>query len=406
MVGNTDRLWRAGILFEMLSRRGHDVTWWTSTIDHFRKTHFVDGEPRVSLSHNQKIQFLRGCSYTRNVSVARLRNHAQIAKRFSRLARLDKPPALILCSFPTIELSREAVEYGREFGVPVVLDVRDLWPDIFVDVLPRWLRWLSAIPLWKAMRDTKWSLAKCRAVFAVSDSYLAWALRRGSRVQGGDDGVFPLGYQLSPWGENDKVALEDCLVKAGLDPKAPLVCFVGTFGRTYDLATVINAAKILATKKGWRGQIALCGSGDRESEWRRMAADVTKIGFLGWLPAGQLACLLSMSAVALAAYALGAPQGIPNKVIEYLAAGIPTLSSLDGESRDLFESEKCGLFYAPGDHLGLAEALSKLMSDEILRDSMSVAARRVFEERFSADAVYGAMADRLEAIAEARSHQA
>lgn len=39
----------------------------------------------------------------------------------------------------------------------------------------------------------------------------------------------------------------------------------------------------------------------------------------------------------LAAYARGAPQGVPNKVIEYMAAGLAVVTSLSGETREIID---------------------------------------------------------------------
>ena len=76
-----------------------------------------------------EIQFLHGRMYTKNVSVARLLNHLEIARQFRRLSTREGTPDVILSSYPTIELCDEAVQYGTRHNVPVLLDIRDLWPD-------------------------------------------------------------------------------------------------------------------------------------------------------------------------------------------------------------------------------------------------------------------------------------
>ena len=49
-------------------------------------------------------------------------------------------PDLILSSIPTSELSLEATKLGKKNNIPVILDIRDLWPDVFLDVLPNFFR--------------------------------------------------------------------------------------------------------------------------------------------------------------------------------------------------------------------------------------------------------------------------
>ena len=84
LPGRRERPWRTGLLAEELASRGHEVLWWTSTVDHLTKSFFVDGQPSVEVSDRLTIQFLRGVLYTRNVSLARLRNHRQIGRAFRR----------------------------------------------------------------------------------------------------------------------------------------------------------------------------------------------------------------------------------------------------------------------------------------------------------------------------------
>jgi glycosyltransferase involved in cell wall biosynthesis len=376
--GSRDRLWRTGLLAEILSRRGHDVLWWTSTVDHFHKRLFVAGEPRVYSRIGVPIQFLAGKLYRRNLSLNRLVNHEQIARRFAALAADEPRPDLVVCSFPTIELSREAVRYAAAAEIPVVLDVRDLWPDIFIDVVPRPAKRLARLALARQFSTAEAALARCDAVFAVSAAYLEWGLRKGKRSASPNDRAFPLGYQTTPWTARDAESVQARLRGAGVDPALPLVTFAGTFGRTYDLRTVIEAERYLRENHGVRVHFVLSGAGEREAEWRSLAAgaDVT---FTGWLPAAELAYLLDESSLGLAAYSAKAPQGIPNKVIEYLSASLPVLSSLPGECRELLESAHCGAYYEAENPVALADAIDKTLANRERLAAMRAAARSLFE---------------------------
>lgn len=400
ILDNADRLWRTGLLSKILADRGHEVLWWTSTVDHLRKLYILENEDRFHVSDNLSIQFLHGRLYQKNISIDRLVNHDEIAQRFSYLSRLELKPDLILCSFPTIELSFEAVQYGQEFGVPVVLDVRDLWPDIFLDVLPKWIHWLGRIILYKYFFQSRFAFNNCHSILGISENYLNWALSSGRSVRFSKNLVYPLGYSVSDWTDSDELAVKSRFERCGLSLYKPTICFVGSFGRTYDIETVINAAKLLWNREGWGGQIAICGGGEREKEWRDMADGVIGIGFMGWLSAGELSCMLSKSVMGLAAYASQAPQGIPNKVIEYLATGLPILFSLGGETRDLLQTAHCGIYYRPGDYRSLAESIFTIINDKSTLDAMSESALKLFNQNFSAHVVYGELANHLENIME------
>ena len=135
--GSRDRLHRTGYFARFLADRGHEVAWWTSTFDHFRKRHWFDEDTTVELGTGLKARLLHGCGYRSNISLARFHDHRQIAKKFAHHARAAAAaPDIIVSALPTIELCLESVAYGRRRGVPVVLDMRDMWPDIFVDTVP------------------------------------------------------------------------------------------------------------------------------------------------------------------------------------------------------------------------------------------------------------------------------
>ena len=84
---------------------------------------------------------LHGCGYSSNVSLARFRDHRQVAERFAAAAAAEpRRPDIIVAGLPTIELCLESTRYGKQRGVPVVLDMRDMWPDVFLELLPPALR--------------------------------------------------------------------------------------------------------------------------------------------------------------------------------------------------------------------------------------------------------------------------
>src|SRR5690606_36946884 len=93
------------------------------------------------------------------------------------------------------ELCFGAERLAKKWGIPLILDVRDLWPDIFVEAVPRPLQWLASAVLLPYFWMTRRALRSARALFAVSRDYLNWAVRRAGRSSSPDDGVFALGYE-------------------------------------------------------------------------------------------------------------------------------------------------------------------------------------------------------------------
>lgn len=238
-----DRPWRAGFLAELLTDRGHSVTWWTSSFDHMAKCQRVSDDSTVAVGSQLRIRLLWAISYRKNISFRRLMNHYQLGKKFKYLAATEPPPDIILCSFPTIEMTRQAVVYGVPRKVPVVVDVRDLWPDIFLDHVPASLRGIARLALKPLFRQTEASLRESTALTAVSDGYLDWALRYAGRPRASYDRVFPLAYERVD--SCDVERIQTLIVDNGLDTSKLICWFVGSFGRTYDLGIVIDGARAL-----------------------------------------------------------------------------------------------------------------------------------------------------------------
>ncbi len=388
-----DRMWRTGYLANLLAARGHEVTWWASSFDHFRREQLVTGSDRVAAAPNLTIQFLRGRDYERNVSVARLVNHWQIARDFRRISRELPRPTAILSSYPTIELSREAVRFGRKHGVPTWLDIRDLWPDEMLDRVPRRLRPLGRLALAPMYASAREALTGATGLIAISNTFLAWGLDFARRARRSTDHVLPMGYtgQLDLTAPHD--AARAALAALGVDPRKRIFWFAGTFVGNIDLGTVIEAARTLRDETNI--QFVLSGTGERESEWREQARGLTNVIFTGWAGRDTLSCLASMAWAGLGAYRKGASMSLPNKVFEYMSAGVPVLLSLEGETRELVTSGEIGLPYEAGNAAGLRAAVLSIAHDEPLRARLSANARRLFDASYSPQAIYARYADLL-----------
>src|SRR5688572_25660999 len=95
-----ERLLRAGILADMLAKRGDTVVWWNSTFNHSLKKLRTNKDAVVQVAPNYEVRLLHGGGYDRNISLSRIRDHRRIAKRFMQLAPREPRPDVILCSYP------------------------------------------------------------------------------------------------------------------------------------------------------------------------------------------------------------------------------------------------------------------------------------------------------------------
>ena len=154
-----------------------------------------------------------------------------------------------------------------------------------------------------------------------------------------DDQVFPLAYDLPPSNPDTLAAGLAIRRRFGIRDTTTVCLFAGTLGRTYDLAPVLDCARCVRGDATRRFHFLICGDGERAQHWRAYAAGLDNVTFTGWLDQTGLRAALAAADIGLAAYAAGAPQSVPNKDIEYLAAGLPVVSSLVGETRQLLADE-------------------------------------------------------------------
>lgn len=391
---NQERYSRTGLLSKRLLQAGHQVSWWTTTFDHQHKTFLYKEDTEMLGLEGVSLLYVHAKQgYAKNVSWQRLCNHHQVAQRFRSLARIKQKPDLIYCSFPTIDLSYEAVRYGREFQVPVIVDVRDLWPDIFLDPFPSMLHPFIKLALLDYVRKTAYALKHCTAITAVSEGYLNWGLAKGKRQRTAVDKVYPLGYERDEIAATVGVAFYS---KMGLDPSKITVLFVGTFGQTYQLSTVIEAARQLASENRKDIQFVLTGDGEKMGEWKALANGLSNVIFTGWVGKQELNSLLQLASIGLMAYSKGAPQGLPNKLFEYMSAGIPILSSLEGETADLLQQHSMGMSYEADGATSLLQCLRTLCDDASLRKQMGQNGLKRFELEFDSSIVYANLVAYLE----------
>jgi glycosyltransferase involved in cell wall biosynthesis len=383
---------RTGSLALHLVERRHHVTWWTSGFDHFRKRHFLAHERQAAAETGVQLEFLDGVSYASNVSLARLRNHGQLGRQFRHRAALAPVPDVILVSLPTLELVREVANYANLHRVPFVVDVRDLWPDVFVWAAPPWARRAIGLATWPMRLRAARAVASAAAVVGVSDGYLAWGLGLAGRERRSADVAIPLFGR----GASSGAAMENLQV-AGVDFSKRLFVFGGSFGSSYDVETLVRAGTLLSRETAECAQIVVAGDGAprRMSGLRAMAASTGVVVLPGWLDAAQLRGLYARAYCGVAAYSAGALQSLPNKFVEYLARGLPILSSLEGEAAALLEQSGAGWSYRAGDAAMLARQIDRVTADVPARDAAACAARRLHAARFEAEACLASLEECL-----------
>ncbi len=373
-----------------LADRGHSVTWWTSAFSHHRKRERATPWQERTFGERMRVRFVPALPYRRNISFRRLLSESAFAFRTWRHAvRESERPDVIVAADPPQLAGFAATCLGKRFGVPVVLDCLDLWPEMFLEPIPGAVRPLARLLLLPLYALRRYDFARAAAVIYSAETYRREleGLARDARQE-----TIAIGVEL---GEPPAVRTP-ASAAAGLR-----AVYAGTLGEAYDIETLLAAAAILA-KKGSDARIAFFGEGPLRGKVEEAASNPGGIvSYGGVVPAIELRSRYAQFDSGLLPYAAGSTVASPVKLFDYLAAGLPVVTSLGGEVRDLLEGAGAGAFYRAGDAAGLASLIEELAADPERRAAMGERAAAL-ARNFDAARLYERYAEIVERAATER----
>lgn len=371
---------RTAMLADVLAQRGHQVLWWTSAFDHFNKKWHFETDTDFELYNGVKVKALKGWGYRKNISFSRWLDARLISKKFKKFALLEEKPDIIVASTPAYDLALEAVFYAKQNKIPVVVDIRDQWPDIFFDHIPLAFKPIARFALSGDFKIIEKAFKLADGITAISEELLSWALNKYAQREKSDtDRVFYLGYH-----EQQPLSEEQIPQWLNKIKSKFIVLYQGTFNYYHDPTILVDCAKkFLNTEVVF----VLAGKGEYWEKIKKAAEGLPNVILPGWLNQKELATLLSCSKVGVCP----TPQKsyfLPNKAFAYFSAGLPVISAFDGELKDICEKYQVGFYYSPGNLEELAHQIELLFNDRQRYLRMSENARRLFGEKFKAEKVY------------------
>lgn len=400
--GPSVRLLRTGQFAQWLSDHGHEVVFWTGTMDHYGRRLRSDQTTVVEQGPGYRIVMLEGRLYKRTISYSRFMNHVDVAAAFAKIAPTWPPPDIIFTSFPTLELSRAMADYAEQRDIPFVIDVRDFWPDIFAEALPKPLRPLAPFVFGSFERSVRTLFARADGLAGMTPSALDWTLAKaGRKARIGD-----FSHNFTYSAETRSAAAVAQTVMPEPDqvderPETTKFCFIGTHSHRVNLEVFVSSFLKLEAE-GVPASLMLCGRGEVTDELKRMAHGSRSVLFPGWLNAGQIQKVLSLSDIGVLPY--NQPDfrmSIPNKVAEYLHGGLAVLSCTEGEVRNLLETRRCGFWCEPNE-LDIVRSVKDIVARPEAVSEARQNGRKVYKAEFDRDTVFGRVLENLRLVAKAR----
>lgn len=165
--------------------------------------------------------------------------------------------------------------------------------------------------------------------------------------------------------------------------KAREVCYVGGIGAIRGIAQVISAMGLSAG--GTRLNLAGAFAEGRLKAQLQQEAGWTRVNEFGFLDRNQVREVLGRSVAGLVTF-LPEPNHIesqPNKMFEYMSAGLPVIASNFPLWREIIEGNDCGICVDPLDPKAIAGAIDRLVDNPDLARQMGENGRRAVHERYN-----------------------
>ena len=403
----SSRPMRAMNLADLLISRDHKVSIWTSAFYHQERIHRSHTYKVITINPSLDIHLIPSRGYAKNISLSRLFDHAILGFNLYRALRRQLVlPDIGFVGYPPIEFALFAVMWLKKRNVPVLVDCKDQWPQIFVNSVPWTLKPLAILLLAPYFLMGKKTLQNASGISSISLSFLEWALSYADRPLGEFDSVFPLAPIKGVLSSEMTIEAEAWWGDRGISNAYTVrFIFVGSLSQAFNFKPILIAAK-LAIDRGLDWQFVICGAGEQIDYLRLQSKSLGNVILPGWINRAQYEALAIKSTAALAPYRdlSDFRMSIPNKILDYLSFGLPIISPLKGEVESLIRDEGLGLYYE--DDIGSEscfDCLFEIATKPKLRKEISDRAQYVFQHSFDGNIVYEKFANKLEYLAVKKS---
>ena len=383
-------------LVRILAERGHEVHVVAGDFNAYSEQTEPAESVATARGGRMEIHRLPTARGMRRGLRARLDTYLGYALRARRHAPTLPRPDVVLGSIQPLFAGMVAQRHARRQQAPMLLEIRDLWPDALVVK--------GAISPWQA-----WPLHRmANSLYAGADRIVSLTpgikdelVKKGIDARKIDiftNGFDPELYAL-PAGTRERVRTE-----LGWDRKF-VALFTGTHVEVTAVETIVRTAARLRGRKDIR--FDLFGQGQRKPAAMALARELglENIHFHDPVPKRRIPELLEAADVALMTLFKSPLINIyfENKLLDYMGAAKPILAAMDGMQADILRRYDTGRAVGSFDDEGLTRLVTDAAANYEAFRALGANGRRLVEERFVMNDVLERYANMLEAVAQRRS---
>jgi glycosyltransferase involved in cell wall biosynthesis len=271
-------------------------------------------------------------------------------------------PEVVIATSPQLLVGLSGWFLARRFGVPFVLEIRDLWPESMCAVGAQ----NPTGRLYRAVGTVaKFLYKRCNQIVVVTSAFREQLIEHwgvpASKIDVVENGVET--DLFSPTGATDirrPFALEGKFI----------VSYIGTIGMAHGLETVLEAAELIRSECPG-AHVLLIGDGAERSKVEEEAGR-RGLQNLSLLPAQSrdtVPAFIRASDVCLTPLkkADAFRTVIPTKMLEFMSCGRAVILGVEGQAAEILRQANGGICVAPENAEELANAITTLYRDGALR---------------------------------------
>jgi glycosyltransferase involved in cell wall biosynthesis len=381
---------------EALQRRGHEV----DVICEFPNHPTGDLAPgdrrrlfRVERHDSGRIIRTFVLAFRRKNNFNRMLFYLSFAISSFLAALFLKKHDVVFASSPPIFYTFAAMMAARLKGSKFVLDIRDIWPDGALEVEAvtsgRLLKWGGYLE--------KKIYKNAALIFAVSKGVKNTIESRGGT---GKTHIVYNGSQedILNW----RGDIESFRKSRGWEDKF-IVCYAGLMGLSQNLVEMIPEIREFNNPDI---NFVFIGDGPGKSllEKKADSENLNNVKFIDLMPRAEVIPYIysSDAMMVILRETVFFKSAIPSKLFDYMAAGKPVITNVDGELREILTENKAGLFFSLKEGGSFATAVRTLKENPELSREMGKNGKKAVREDFLRSRLAAEMIKRIEVLVDQR----
>lgn len=363
---------RAMLLANELIKSGHKVTIISSSFFHQRKSFRSKSSKEINFNKELRIVLINSSGYKKHISLSRILDHIILSLNLQRFLKKnpDFLPDRVFLGYPPIETSFVIIKWAKKNNIPVMLDVKDNWPENFIDPFPKNTKKFVRLLLLPYFKIAKYIFNNANYISSITKSFINWI----DLISNNKYGIKNTNYLIAPL-VREKIfitkKMESQYMKFWKQKDINISCgkyflFIGSLSNAFDFELIYEISNLLISTHS-EYFFLICGTGDKYEKLKSLFENSKNVFLFGEIDKYNASFLVRNAIATLAPYQNNPnfKNSIPNKVIESLEHGVPFITCTEGELKSLIQKYKNGI-YLNRNKLDISKILKLINNKEYL----------------------------------------